>query len=225
MEACSQSVSHILEAIRAQHRVPLDRKTRNEWDLFGLKGMSGAIFLNKLVKYLPDEEDITEKLQQAVLVPSSEADAREKLHGLMKYLDEQIEGGVATGAGLQPNRAPESSPFLVETIHGSRLFRQSSQPLAPRRLLALSISLNLACSGLINQVVLRYDVATAVQDAWHLESDRRAAFEPSVAHGPSLPDVTTPASRQARDPLDLLRRDLGKRRPMAREESRPRKMH
>ncbi|GMR24652.1 MAG: hypothetical protein BMS9Abin37_3230 [Acidobacteriota bacterium] len=68
--------------------------------------MSGAMFLSKLVKYLPDQEEITEKLQQAVLVPSSEADAREKLHGLMKYLDEQNEAGVATGAGLQPNRAP-----------------------------------------------------------------------------------------------------------------------
>ena len=87
-------------------RETFDHKTRNEWDLFGLKGMSGAMFLNKLVKYLPDQEEITEKLQQAVHVPSSEADAREKLHGLMKYLDEQIEAGVATGAGLQPNRAP-----------------------------------------------------------------------------------------------------------------------
>jgi hypothetical protein len=87
-------------------RDTFDRKTRNEWDLFGLKGLSGAMFLNKLAKHLPDKEEVADELRRALQVPASEADAREKINAFMEYLERQIEAGVATGAGLQPNRAP-----------------------------------------------------------------------------------------------------------------------
>jgi MoxR-like ATPase len=86
-----------------------DRKTRNEWDLFGLKGLSGAMFLNKVSKNLPDQEASARVLRAAVTVPADDTEARERLSTLMAYLDRQIAEGVATGAGLQPNR----SPFFV----------------------------------------------------------------------------------------------------------------
>lgn len=90
----------------ADFRDTFDRKTRKEWDFFGFKGNSGAMFLNKLVKHLPDQREVARVLQRTLKVPENEADAREKLNALMGYLDEQIESGAATGAGLQPNRAP-----------------------------------------------------------------------------------------------------------------------
>jgi hypothetical protein len=37
-----------------QHKDTFDRKTRSEWDLFGLKGMSGATLLNMLTLNLPN---------------------------------------------------------------------------------------------------------------------------------------------------------------------------
>jgi hypothetical protein len=43
-------------------RATFDRRTRKEWTSFGLKGMSGAMFLNKLVKHIPDATELTEQL-------------------------------------------------------------------------------------------------------------------------------------------------------------------
>jgi hypothetical protein len=90
-------------------KTTFDRKTRNEWDLFGLKGPNGAMFLNKLANHLPPEANAAAALRQALVVPTDDSDARMKLQAFMDYLDRQIEGGVATRLGLQPNRAP----FLV----------------------------------------------------------------------------------------------------------------
>ena len=87
-------------------RETFDHKTRNEWDLFGLKGLSGAMFLNKFAKYLNDAPSATTALQRALPAPSDEADARVRLDGLMGYLDEQIAADIATASELQINRAP-----------------------------------------------------------------------------------------------------------------------
>jgi hypothetical protein len=57
-------------------RETFDRKTRNEWDLFGLKGLSGAMFLNKFAKYLPDQEDAASVVKTALQAPTSEIEAR-----------------------------------------------------------------------------------------------------------------------------------------------------
>ena len=46
------------DLVIAEFRETFDRKTRNEWDLFGLKGLSGAMFLNKLVKHLSDQDEL-----------------------------------------------------------------------------------------------------------------------------------------------------------------------
>jgi hypothetical protein len=41
-------------------RGTFDRKTRTDWEGFGLKGMSGAMFLNKLVKHIADVTSMEE---------------------------------------------------------------------------------------------------------------------------------------------------------------------
>lgn len=87
-------------------RDTFDTKTRNEWDLFGLKGMSGAMFLNKLVKHIPDRQRLKAQLQRALLCPKDLAEARGKVDELTDYLDELIESGAVTRGDVQPNRAP-----------------------------------------------------------------------------------------------------------------------
>ena len=95
-----------------EFRETFDRKTRNEWDLFGLKGLSGAMFLNKLVKHLADQDELTRELRTALTVPVDEDAARLQIDGITGYLHRTIEEGSATLADLQPNRAP----FLLSAI-------------------------------------------------------------------------------------------------------------
>jgi MoxR-like ATPase len=94
-------------------RIPLtafrdtfDRRTRNEWDLFGLKGPAGAMFLNKLSKHLADTDEATVELQRVLLVPSDDAAARDQIDRFMAYLERHVERGAASQADLQPNRVP-----------------------------------------------------------------------------------------------------------------------
>src|SRR5688572_22169680 len=85
-------------------REVFDQKTRNEWDFFGLKGTSGAMFLNKLAKHLPDQASTAEELRAVLSVPNSDDDAGGKLRRFSAYLQTQIEAGVAL-VDVQPRRA------------------------------------------------------------------------------------------------------------------------
>lgn len=89
----------------ATFREDFDHKTRNDWDLFGLKGLSGAMFLNKLSKHLPDAAEVTAALRRALALPADESDARRRLDGFVTFLNQQIEAGATTSSALQPSRA------------------------------------------------------------------------------------------------------------------------
>jgi hypothetical protein len=88
-----------------QFRSTFDVKTRNEWDYFGFKGLSGAMFLNKLVKHLSDRDRLAAKLREALPVPASEDDARRQMRTFSNYLEERIQLGVTNKQKLQPARA------------------------------------------------------------------------------------------------------------------------
>lgn len=87
-------------------KATFDRKTRSEWDMFGLKGPNGAMFLNMLANNLPAEADASGALRSVLAVPTDDADARTKLEAFRSYLERQIERGTATRQALQPRRAP-----------------------------------------------------------------------------------------------------------------------
>ena len=74
--------------------------------VFGLKGMSGAMFLNKLAKHLPDQEKLSSRLQQTLSVPETVEEARRKIDDFLEFLDGRIEKGEASKLELQPNRTP-----------------------------------------------------------------------------------------------------------------------
>jgi hypothetical protein len=90
----------------AEFRETFHRKTGNEWDLFGLKGLSGAMFLNKLVKHLPDQDQTADQLCRALQAPTTETTARSQIHDFLGYLEQQISLGAASRLELQPNHAP-----------------------------------------------------------------------------------------------------------------------
>ena len=96
----------------SEFRETFDRKTRNEWDLFGLKGLSGAMFLNKLVKHLPDQDELTRELQAALAVPVDDDTARLQIDEFARYLNQKIDEGSAARSDLQPNR----TPFFVSAV-------------------------------------------------------------------------------------------------------------
>jgi hypothetical protein len=95
-----------------------DRRTRTDWNVFGLKGMSGAMFLNTLVKHLPEHsEEISALVRAAMALPESEPNARARMRGLHDRLVELIDAGVITARNVQPTRVPffVSSTWHVES--------------------------------------------------------------------------------------------------------------
>jgi hypothetical protein len=56
-----------------------DQKTRSDWDVFGLKGMNGAMFLNMLVKHIPDQSELSKQLDQTLKLPSDESQGRQRM--------------------------------------------------------------------------------------------------------------------------------------------------
>ncbi len=71
-----------------------DRRTRTDWAVFGLKGTSGAMFLNKMVKHIPNSETLTDQLSQALRVPASEIEGQKQMHQFYNYLEGLIDSGI-----------------------------------------------------------------------------------------------------------------------------------
>ncbi|HKG90626.1 MAG TPA: hypothetical protein VKA84_01970 [Gemmatimonadaceae bacterium] len=86
-------------------RATVDRKSRTTWDVFGLRGLSGAMFLNRLVARVPDERALTEQLRAALPAPDDELVARGRLRAFVRFLDAAASAVGMTRAQLQPARA------------------------------------------------------------------------------------------------------------------------
>lgn len=122
-----------------------DARTRKDWDVFGLKGMSGAMFLNKLVIHVPDQVALRRELLAAIAVPETVPAAKEQMSAFLRYLDGMISAGDVSKMKLQPGRAPfflsawwhlqnrELWPAYYESGRGALaeigLFSESGDPL------------------------------------------------------------------------------------------------
>ncbi|MGA2065387.1 MAG: hypothetical protein ABSG86_10470 [Thermoguttaceae bacterium] len=87
-------------------RETFDRKTRNEWSPFGLKGMSGAMFLNMLVKHISDENSLSAQLREVLPSPKDTEDGRKRMQSFMGYLAGLIQSGKVSKGQVQPARVP-----------------------------------------------------------------------------------------------------------------------
>ena len=86
-------------------RATVDRKTRTSWDVFGLRGLSGAMFLNRLVARVPDERALAEQLRAVLAAPDVERAARGRLRAFVRFLEGVASSVGMTRAQLQPARA------------------------------------------------------------------------------------------------------------------------
>ena len=113
-------------------RSEFDARTRTEWARFGFKGPAGAMFLNMLVKHLPDPNRLT--------LPASSDDGQEKMRSFGDLLEDYIESKIVTRAQVQPARAsfflsgwwhvqaPEDWPIYYRSARGVLEERTSYRP-------------------------------------------------------------------------------------------------
>ncbi len=80
------------------------RNTISRWDGFGLKGLSGGMFLNKLVKHIPDQQGVEILLSDVLPVPTNTQQAQDNMSAFLGFLENIIDIGQATRLQLQPAR-------------------------------------------------------------------------------------------------------------------------
>ena len=85
-------------------RATLDRRSRREWDTLGLRGVSGAMFVNQLARRAPDASALERALRAALRAPADEPAARAALAALVVSLAEV--------GGAHPGRVV----FLVSVV-------------------------------------------------------------------------------------------------------------
>ena len=83
-----------------------DRKTRTEWNCFGFKGMSGAMFLNKLVNHISDSYALTDQLKSVLKAPITAHDGEIQMRAFLRFIEELIFSNQVTKQQIQPARTP-----------------------------------------------------------------------------------------------------------------------
>lgn len=89
----------------SEMRTVFDQKTRTDWIEFGLKGLSGGMFLNKCVKHLSNQPALNEELRSALKVPDDEGKGRLQMSQFVRFLADMISSGKVTKNQIQPARA------------------------------------------------------------------------------------------------------------------------
>lgn len=82
------------------------QRTHDHWRIFHLRGMSGGLFLNKLVKYVPDEETFAHLLRMMLHVPEDRRDGQQQMWAFLRFLEGLITSQQTTRFQVQPARIP-----------------------------------------------------------------------------------------------------------------------
>ncbi len=82
------------------------QKTHNAWNVFHLQGMSGGLFLNKLVKHVPSEDTFGHLFRLMMRVPEETQDGQRQMQAFVQFLEGLIASRQVTRAQLQPARVP-----------------------------------------------------------------------------------------------------------------------
>lgn len=77
-------------------------KTATDWSKFGLKGFSGAMFLNMLVNHIPDQEELAQQLKVTLPAPQNRDDGYHRLSNFMNYLNNLHLSGLVKKQNIQP---------------------------------------------------------------------------------------------------------------------------
>lgn len=99
------------------------QKMQVEWNVFGLRGTSGGMFFNRLVKYIPDEPLLARHLRSALTLPKDTHDGQRRMHSFVEFLGKMISRQYVTRGQLQPARVPFfSAPGGTSKIISAGLF-------------------------------------------------------------------------------------------------------
>jgi type II restriction enzyme len=94
------------ELNNAEFRAIFQKKTATDWDSFGLKGFSGAMFLNMLVNNIPNQDEFAQQLMLVLPEPSSDEAAYQRLNDFMNYLKGLMRSGGIAKRKIQPAHTP-----------------------------------------------------------------------------------------------------------------------
>jgi len=89
-------------------RATFDHRTRTDWDAFGLKGMSGAMYLNRLVRHVADGDALAAEMRAVLPAPPDVDAARERLGRFAGFLQ-----GLAARGGEARQLQPARAAFFV----------------------------------------------------------------------------------------------------------------
>jgi hypothetical protein len=80
--------------------------TNDRWGAFHLRGMSGGLFFNKLVKHVPNEDTFAHLLRLMILAPEDVREAQQRLQAFVRFVEGLISSKQVQRAQLQPARVP-----------------------------------------------------------------------------------------------------------------------
>jgi hypothetical protein len=86
-------------------RATVDRCARAEWGTFGMSGMSGIVFLNRLTRDVSDQASLAAALRAVLPAPADATDGERRLRAFATYLEAAGTRERAGVARLQPGRS------------------------------------------------------------------------------------------------------------------------
>jgi hypothetical protein len=89
-----------------EFRSTFHHKTSTTWDYFGMKGLNGAMVLNKYVKHIPDKSALTDQLRAALKCPSAAEEGQKKMEQLSSFLESMMKKYKLKRFDIQPGRIP-----------------------------------------------------------------------------------------------------------------------
>jgi hypothetical protein len=89
-----------------QFNTVFQQHTHKKWNDFHVRGMSGGLFLNRLVKYIPNEETFAHLLRMILRAPEQERDGQRQMQAFVRFLEGLIASQQAQRSELQPARVP-----------------------------------------------------------------------------------------------------------------------
>ncbi len=84
------------------------QKTQGAWNVFRMRGTSGGMYLNKLVKYI-DDDTFTSHLRSSLRLPEDTREGQRHMQDLTHYFERLI----AQHKGLRSQVQPARIPFLL----------------------------------------------------------------------------------------------------------------
>jgi hypothetical protein len=97
-----------------QFRATFDRRTRTDWDVFALKGASGAMFLNALAKHAEHPVTLARRLRSAARAPGRVEDAGAQL---ADFIAAVAPPSLALGGGTGEGAGPHAEPGVAQPTH------------------------------------------------------------------------------------------------------------